>query len=153
MSETVYRALPESRAGDAPARSRRSEWRRLAGFYGFIAALHVVGWGLYLYYAADHPALVGLGFVAYMFGLRHAFDADHIAAIDDTVRIMLQRGERPLGVGFFFSLGHSTIVLVLAVASRSPPASIVTRIPEFKEVGALIGAGVSGHVPVAHRRS
>src|SRR5438552_11028603 len=82
----------------------RSEWIRLAGLYGVIALLHVVGWGLYLYYSAQHPALVGLGFIAYMFGLRHAFDADHIAAVDDTVTYMLQRGKRPLGIGFFFSL-------------------------------------------------
>ena len=54
---------------------------------------------------AHYPPLVGLGFVAYMFGLRHAFDADHIAAVDDTVRYMLQKGKKPLGVGFFFSLG------------------------------------------------
>ena len=93
-----------------------SEWARLAGFYGFIAVLHITGWGLYLHYAAYYPPLVGLGFVAYMFGLRHAFDADHIAAVDDTVRFMLQKGKNPLGVGFFFSLGHSTIVLGLAIA-------------------------------------
>jgi high-affinity nickel-transport protein len=109
------------RLAPVPARPRRlaftgDEWWRLAGFYGFIVALHVAGWGLYLYYSAAYPALVGLGFVAYMFGLRHAFDADHIAAVDDTVRFMLQKGKRPLGIGFFFSLGHSTIVLGLAVA-------------------------------------
>ena len=72
--------------------------------------------GLYLRYAADFPPLVGLGFVAYVFGLRHAFDADHIAAIDDTVRYMLQKGKKPLGIGFYFSLGHSTIVLCMAIA-------------------------------------
>ena len=143
MSETVYRAIP----GRAPATRLTftpNEWLRLAGLYGVIAALHVTGWGLYLYYAADYPLLVGLGFAAYVFGLRHAFDADHIAAIDDTVRIMLQRGERPLGVGFFFSLGHSTIVFVLAVAIAIAASAIVTRMPEFKEVGGLIGASVSG---------
>lgn len=87
-----------------------SEWMRLAGFYGFIAALHILGWGLYVHQAAGHPALVGLGLASYMFGLRHAFDADHIAAVDDTVRHLLQKGKQPLGIGFFFSLGHSTVV-------------------------------------------
>jgi len=87
----------------------------LAGLYGFIGLLHLLGWGLYLHYAGQYPQLVGLGFVAYMFGLRHAFDADHIAAVDDTVRFMLQKGKKPLGVGFFFSLGHSTVVLALAI--------------------------------------
>src|ERR1039457_5641932 len=76
-----------------------TEWARLAGFYGVIALLHVSGWGLFLFYSARYSALVGLGFVAYMLGLRHAFDADHIAAVDDTVRYMLQKGKRPLGIG------------------------------------------------------
>jgi len=120
------------------------EWRRLAGFYGVVAALHVAGWGLYLHYAGTHPALVGLGFVAYMFGLRHAFDADHIAAIDDTVRFLLQKGQRPLGVGFFFSLGHSTVVLVLAVIVAFAASAVASRIPEMKEIGSLIGVTVSG---------
>jgi high-affinity nickel permease len=93
-----------------------AEWTRLAGVYGFVTLLHILGWGLYLHYANSRPALVGLGLAAYMFGLRHAFDADHIAAVDDTVRFLLQKGKRPLGVGFFFSLGHSTIVFALALA-------------------------------------
>jgi high-affinity nickel-transport protein len=143
MSETVYRVLTARSA--APRFSFTSEeWRRLAGFYGFIALLHAAGWGTYLYYAADHPALVGLGFVAYMFGLRHAFDADHIAAIDDTVRYLLQKGKRPLGVGFFFSLGHSTVVLALSIAIACAAAAIVAGIPHFKDVGSLVGATVSG---------
>src|SRR3954469_2581240 len=143
MSETAYRVLVSR-----PATSRlpftAAEWRRLGGFYGFIALLHVVGWGVYLRCAASHPALVGLGFVAYMFGLRHAFDADHIAAIDDTVRYLLQKGKRPLGVGFFFSLGHSTVVLVLAVAIAFAATAVVAEIPQIKEIGGLVGATVSG---------
>jgi len=140
---TAYRFV------EAPRRETRlsftpGEWKRLAGFYGVIAALHVVGWGLYLHYAGTHPALVGLGFVAYMFGLRHAFDADHIAAIDDTVRFLLQKGKRPLGVGFFFSLGHSTVVLALSVAIALAAGAVVTHIPEMKDIGSLIGVTVSG---------
>ncbi len=122
----------------------RGEWRRLAGLYGIVALLHVTGWGLYLHYAASHPALIGLGFTAYMFGLRHAFDADHIAAIDDTVRFMLQRGQRPLGIGFFFSLGHSTIVLALAVGVAFAATAVRDHLPAWKDIGSLIGAGVSG---------
>jgi high-affinity nickel-transport protein len=120
------------------------EWVRLAGFYGFIALLHLAGWGLYLNYAAHYPALVGLGFVAYMFGLRHAFDADHIAAVDDTVRYLLQKGQKPLGIGFFFSLGHSTIVLGLAIAIAFAAAAVKTGLPELKNIGSLVGASVSG---------
>jgi len=121
-----------------------SEWGRLAGFYGFIAFLHALGWGLYLHHAAGHPALVGLGLAAYMFGLRHAFDADHIAAVDDTVRFLLQKGQKPLGVGFFFSLGHSTIVLLLAVGIAFAAVAVKDHLPALKDVGSLIGASVSG---------
>ena len=120
------------------------EWMRLAGLYGFIGLLHVLGWGLYLHYATDYPALVGLGFVAYMFGLRHAFDADHIAAIDDTVRYLLQKGKKPLGIGFFFSLGHSTIVLCLAVAIAFAASAIAQELPALKNIGGILGASVSG---------
>jgi high-affinity nickel-transport protein len=120
------------------------EWVRLAGLYGFIAALHIVGWGLYLHYAAVYPPLVGLGFVAYMFGLRHAFDADHIAAVDDTVRYMLQKGKKPLGVGFFFSLGHSTIVLCLAVAIAYAASAVKRDLPALQNIGGVLGASVSG---------
>src|SRR5258705_8417218 len=99
-----YRALAAPRANLRDSRRHAlaftaDEWRRLAGLYGLVALLHVLGWGLYLHYSARYPALVGLGFVAYMFGLRHAFDADHIAAVDDTVRFMLQKGKRPLSIG------------------------------------------------------
>ncbi|MGH6683285.1 MAG: HoxN/HupN/NixA family nickel/cobalt transporter, partial [Pseudolabrys sp.] len=126
------------------ARFTPGEWVSLAGLYGFVALLHVVGWGLFLHYAAHYPAMVGLGFAAYMFGLRHAFDADHIAAIDDTVRYLLQKGKKPLGVGFFFSLGHSTIVLSLAVAVTFAATAVKENLPALKNMGGIIGAGVSG---------
>ena len=122
----------------------RDEWIRIAGLYGVVAFLHVLGCGLFIYYSAHYPALVGLGFVAYMFGLRHAFDADHIAAVDDTVRYMLQKGERPLGVGFFFSLGHSTVVLALAVAIIFAATAIKRDLPGLHNLGGIIGASVSG---------
>jgi high-affinity nickel-transport protein len=121
-----------------------AEWRRLAGFYGIIALLHAVGCGLFLHYSARCPALVGLGLAAYTLGLRHAFDADHIAAVDDTVRYMLQRGRHPLGIGFFFSLGHSTIVFVMAVAIAYGATGIKARLPQWQHVGSAVGAGVAG---------
>src|SRR5271156_4400101 len=122
----------------------RAEWIRLGALYGFIAVLHLLGWGGYLFYARGYPALVGLGFVAYMFGLRHAFDADHIAAVDDTVRYMLQKGKKPLGTGFFFSLGHSTVVLVLAVGIAFAATAVKAKLPQLRSMGAIIGASVSG---------
>src|SRR5882762_6872723 len=117
---------------------------RLALFYGAIVLIHVVGWGLLLSIAPQYPALVGLGGLAYSFGLRHAFDADHIAAIDNTTRKLLQDGKRPLGVGFFFSLGHSTIVLSLATGLAVAATTVNSKIPGFQDWGGYIGASVSG---------
>src|ERR1700692_35714 len=90
------------------------ERRRLAGFFGGVGLLHVAGWGLLLAVAAGRPTILALGGLAYTFGLRHAFDADHIAAIDNTTRKLLQDGRKPVGVGFFFSLGPSSVVFVLS---------------------------------------
>jgi high-affinity nickel-transport protein len=143
LTDFVQVAGTLERAGNAGVFSR-AEWVRLAGFYAFIAVLHVAGWGLYLHYASHHASLVGLGLVAYLFGLRHAFDADHIAAVDDTVRFLLQKGQRPLGVGFFFSLGHSTVVLALAIGIAFAAAAVTTGLPALKGAGTLIGTGVSG---------
>src|SRR6202521_6136589 len=94
----------------------RGERSRLAAFFGGVGALHVAGWGLLLFYGLGHPTILALGGLAYTFGLRHAFDADHIAAIDNTTRKLLQDGKKPVGVGFFFSLGHSTVVFLVAAA-------------------------------------
>lgn len=139
-------ALPSARPlGVARRRGfSRAQWQRLGGFYGVIAFLHLAGWGLFLHYSMQYPALVGLGLSAYLLGLRHAFDADHIAVVDDTVRYLRQRGRQPLGVGFFFSLGHSTVVLALALALAFAAAEVKQALPQLRELGALIGAGVSG---------
>ena len=122
----------------------RAEWLRLSGFGGAVVFLHLLGWGLFLYYARHNPALAGLGSLAYTFGLRHAFDADHIAAIDNTTRKFLQDGKRSLGVGFFFSLGHSTIVFSLAAGLAIAAKTVNSKIPGFQNVGGYIGASVSG---------
>src|SRR5580658_9867553 len=143
MADFVYVARARNGAVSRPAFSP-AQWARLTGFYGVIGALHALGWGLYLHYAGLFPQLVGLGFVAYMFGLRHAFDADHIAAVDDTVRLMLQKGKEPLGVGFFFSLGHSTVVLGLAIGIALAASAVKADLPQLKNIGAIIGASVSG---------
>ncbi|MEJ0008280.1 MAG: HoxN/HupN/NixA family nickel/cobalt transporter [Steroidobacteraceae bacterium] len=121
----------------------RAECLRLSGFYGAVALLHVCGWGLCLYYSRLYPALLGMGFAAYMFGLRHAFDADHIAAVDDTIRYLLEKGKRPLGIGFFFSLGHSTIVFLMALCAVFAAASVRRHLPQWQELGGLIGGGIS----------
>jgi high-affinity nickel-transport protein len=122
----------------------RAEWVRLAAFGAAILGLNVVGWGLFVYYARGNPALAGLGTLAYTFGLRHAFDADHIAAIDNTTRKLLQDGRRPLGVGFFLSLGHSTIVFSLAAGLAIAAKTVDSKIPTFQDYGGYVGATVSG---------
>ena len=99
-----------------------AEWRRAAGLFAAIAALHIIGFGLLLglvmpakFTLGDGAVFgLGIGITAYTLGMRHAFDADHIAAIDNTTRKLMSDGQRPLSVGFFFSLGHSSIVFVLA---------------------------------------
>src|SRR4051794_4806392 len=122
----------------------RAEWLRLSGFGGAVFALHAVGWGLFLYYSRSYPALAGLGTLAYTFGLRHAFDADHIAAIDNTTRKLMQDGQKPVGAGFFFSLGHSSVVLALTLGLATAATSVEARIPSFQHWGSYVGAGVSG---------
>jgi high-affinity nickel-transport protein len=119
-------------------------WRRLSLFGGAVGALHLAGWGLLVYFARSSPALVGLGTLAYTFGLRHAFDADHLAAIDNTTRKFLQDGKRSYGVGFFFSLGHSTVVFALAAGLGLATSSVRQRIPSFQHWGGPVGTGVSG---------
>ena len=124
------------------------ERRRLAGFFGSVGLLHVAGWGLLLVYGASHPGFLALGGLAYTFGPRHAFDADHIAAIDNTTRKLLQSGKKPVGVGFFFSLGHSTVVLLIAVALGLAVKSIVQGVVgssgELRDIGGAVGTLVSG---------
>ncbi len=121
-----------------------SEWLRLSGFAAVVTAMHLLGWGLFVYYSRHYPALAGLGTLAYVFGLRHAFDADHIAAIDNTTRKLLQQDKRPLGVGFFFSLGHSTIVFSLVGGLAIAARTVTSQIPTLQDYGGYVGASVSG---------
>ena len=137
----MHPQVPEAQraAGFTPA-----ERRSLAGYGAAIVALHLLGWGLCLGATRAHPAMLGLGLSAYLFGLRHAFDADHIAAVDDTVRFLLQKGRGPLGVGFFFSLGHSTVVFVLALLAALLATLVEHRLPGLQAAGQLFGTLVSG---------
>jgi high-affinity nickel-transport protein len=122
----------------------RKEWTRLGGLSGSVVLLHVLGFGLFFYYLPRNPGLAGLATLAYTFGLRHAFDADHIAAIDNTTRKLLQDGKRPLATGFFFSLGHSTIVFSLTAGLAVAAKTVNSKVPGFQEYGRYIGTSVSG---------
>ncbi len=92
----------------------------------------------------SYALLAGLGVVAYVLGLRHAFDADHIAAIDNTVRKLSHEKKRPFTVGAWFSLGHSTIVVLMIVALVFVTRAVVSTIPAFEGVGAILGTTISG---------
>ena len=113
-----------------------------------VAVLHVAGWGaMLLVVAPRYPVMLGLAGLAYTFGLRHAFDADHIAAIDNTTRKLMQEGKRPMGIGFFFSLGHSTVVFLIALALGLAIQWIVRGVTAdgtLRGVGQLLGTSVSG---------
>jgi len=120
---------------------------RLSGIVAVVVALNVAGWSSYLYYThsvAAAGAFAGAGTLAYILGVRHAFDADHIAAIDDTTRLMLLRGRRPVGVGFFFAMGHSAVVLILALvvafAARSAAAH---NLDAVRHIGGVASAVVA----------
>ena len=124
------------------------ERKRLAGFVGAVGVLHIAGWGLLLAVAAGQPTILALGGLAYTFGLRHAFDADHISAIDNTTRKLLQDGRKPVGVGFFFSLGHSTVVFLVAVALGLAVKWIVDGVVgnggQLRSIGGELSTIVSG---------
>jgi high-affinity nickel-transport protein len=126
----------------------RGERRRLGGFFGAVLLLHVLGFGCLLTYGIANPSFLALGALAYSFGLRHAFDADHISAIDNTTRKLLQQGKQPMGVGFFFSLGHSSVVFLIALALGLAVKSIVQGVVsdngQLRSIGGLIGTSVSG---------
>ena len=132
-----------------------NEWRKLYSMFGFIVALHVVGFTLLIIASSQRYGIgsgkmlgVGTGVLAYTLGMRHAFDADHIAAIDNTTRKFMSEGKRPMSVGFFFSLGHSTVVFALTVllglGARALGSQVANSHSGLHHYGGLIGTIVSG---------
>src|SRR6266699_6090375 len=118
--------------------------RKVIGIYILLIAFNLAAWGVaFLGFSIRYPALLGVALLAYTFGLRHSVDADHISAIDNVTRKLMQENKRPVAVGFFFSLGHSTIVVVLSIAIALAAAYIQSAIPGFKSAGGLIGTSVS----------
>ncbi|MFG2965143.1 MULTISPECIES: HoxN/HupN/NixA family nickel/cobalt transporter [unclassified Streptomyces] len=133
----------------------RQEWIRVGGMASFVLALHVIGWGTLVgIIAPQHFSVgtesfgIGIGVTAYTLGMRHAFDADHIAAIDNTTRKLMGEGQRPLSVGFWFSLGHSSIVfglaLLLSLGMKTLAGPVQDDGSHLHEVTGLIGTTVSG---------
>jgi high-affinity nickel-transport protein len=116
---------------------------KAATTYAILIATNAVAWLWALVAFADRPALLGTAFLAYIFGLRHAFDADHIAAIDNVVRKLMQEGKAPYSVGFFFSLGHSTIVVLASVVLAATATAMKSSLDAAHDVGGLIGTVIS----------
>lgn len=132
------------------------EWASIGGMSAFVLLLHVLGWGVLgfivapQHYQVDGSTVfgVGLGVTAYTLGMRHAFDADHIAAIDNTTRKLMADGKRPLSVGFWFSLGHSSIVfglvLLLSLGVKALVGQVENDSSTLQQTTGLIGTAVSG---------
>ena len=150
MSSSV--ALPGE--GGRMARIRAlltpAEWRRALLMFGFITLLHVVGFGIFVILVVpEHYKGLGIGVavLAYTLGMRHAFDADHISAIDNTTRKLMQDGQRPLSVGFFFSLGHSTIVVAIGagivIAEKAVFGAVSNPGSSLEQFGGVFGTIVS----------
>jgi high-affinity nickel-transport protein len=117
--------------------------RRVGWIYAVLIAANLGAWAWALLLFHHHPVLLGTALLAYSFGLRHAVDADHIAAIDNVTRRLMQAGARPVSVGFFFSLGHSTVVVGATIAIAATATAFQTQIAAFHAVGGVIGTLVS----------
>src|ERR1022692_1116815 len=142
--------LARIRAGLTP-----QEWARAGTMAGIVVGLNVLGWAMLAAAVSGHYHIngtqifgFGTGILAYTLGMRHALDADHIAAIDNTTRKLVGDGKRPLSVGFFFSLGHSSVVfvlsLLLALGIRGLGAQLRSGGSGLHSVTTLVGTAVSG---------
>jgi nickel/cobalt transporter (NiCoT) family protein len=122
----------------------RSEKIKIAIIFTTLISITAFGFSAAFFIGKIAVVLAGLGIVAYVFGLRHGVDADHIAAIDNTTRKLMQEGKRPITVGMWFSLGHSTIVVALIVGLIIATRTVTANIPALQSAGAVVGTLVSG---------
>src|SRR5437870_5235250 len=113
--------------------------KRLFLILAFLFIFNITVWIYAFYASSQYSLLLGLVILAYGLGLRHAIDADHIAAIDNTTRKLLADGQKPLGAGLFFSLGHSTIVIIASILVAFSAGFIKENLPIFQEIGGIIG--------------
>ena len=124
---------------DAPANLRG----KVIGIYAILFTFNAAAWLWAIVAFRHYPLLLGTALLAYSFGLRHAVDADHIAAIDNVTRKLMQEGKRPVGIGFMFSLGHSTIVVLGSAAIAATALALQHRMDGARVVGGVIGTLVS----------
>jgi high-affinity nickel-transport protein len=133
------RSLLRNLVNDEPGCTRN----KVIALYALLLGFNLAAWCWAFVAFHRFPVLLGTAFLAYSFGLRHAVDADHIAAIDNVTRKMMQQGKRPVGVGLMFSLGHSTIVIFGSVAIAATALALQHRIDGVREIGGVIGTLVS----------
>src|SRR5882762_3027446 len=112
---------------------------KIVVIYTLLIATNVAAWSWAVLAFHDHSVLLGTCFLAYSFGLRHAVDADHIAAIDNVTRKLMQEGKRPLSTGLFFSLGHATVVVLASIGIAVTAMAFKDRMEDFHAVGGVIG--------------
>jgi high-affinity nickel-transport protein len=143
--KSILNAVLNDASADHPAGHRRS----LIGIYGLLGAMNLAIWVWAFIALADRPALLGTAFLAYVLGLRHAVDADHIAAIDNVVRKLMQEGKRPYAAGLYFALGHSLAVGLAAAAIAATAAAIESRFEGFRSIGGMISTSVSAFFLIA----
>jgi high-affinity nickel-transport protein len=124
---------------DQPGNTRA----KILAIYAVLAVFNLGAWAWAVLAFHHYPVLLGTAFLAYSFGLRHAVDADHIAAIDNVTRKLMHEGKRPVAVGFLFSLGHSTIVVVGSIAIAATALALQHRIDHIRDIGAIVGTLVS----------
>jgi nickel/cobalt transporter (NiCoT) family protein len=115
----------------------------IIGIYTLLILANLTAWAWAVLVFRDRPVLLGSALLAYGFGLRHAVDADHIAAIDNATRKLMQEGKRPVGVGLFFAMGHSTVVVLAAAGVAGAATALAGSLDRFKAVGSVVGTGVS----------
>jgi len=119
------------------------EKNRVILLYVFLLSFNVAAWVTLWLLSGPYPYLLTLGFLSYVFGLRHAADADHIAAIDNTTRKLVHEGKGGMGIGLFFSLGHSTVVTAMAGFVVIATAAVRASLPNLAAVGGILGSSVS----------
>ncbi len=122
---------------------------QVIAFYGLLGCFNLAAWIWAFLAFHDKPVLLGTAFLAYTFGLRHAVDADHIAAIDNVTRKLMQEGKRSLSVGLFFSLGHSTIVVIASLIVYLTAAAVAAQFDAIKNVGGIVGTSISAFFLIA----
>ena len=134
--------MRSSASGDA-SRACAGLREKILADTAVLVALNIAAWLWVLAASREFPLLMGAALLAYGLGLRHAFDADHIAAIDNVTRKLVWEGRRPVSVGLFFALGHSTVVVGFSCVVVLAMAAFETRLDMFRSVGGAVGAAVS----------